>query len=73
MIHQDLLNSLSENQICFLSYILNKNSGQETYTFESLRSVRVEILKKSLEKNRANVKEEYLQEYQSLCEKFGLT
>lgn len=71
MISDSFLKTLSENEICFLIYILNKNSNSEIFDYNSLKCIRVPALLKSLVRYRNLVKEEHVQEYDTLCSKFG--
>jgi hypothetical protein len=73
MVHQNVISSLSENQIHFLIYILNINSAKDTFSYESIKCIRVDPLRAALLKNKDKIKEEYLEEYRDLCFKFGLT
>ncbi len=72
MISDSFLKTLSENEICFLIYILNKNSKSEIFSHNALKSIKVPVLRKSLVTHRDLVKEEHLQEYNILCNKLGL-
>lgn len=71
MISDSFLKSLSENEICFLIYILNENSKSEIYSYNALKSIKVPVLRKSLVRYRKFVKEEHVQEYDTLCRKLG--
>ena len=71
MISQSIIGSLSDNQICFLIHVLNRGADEELYGFDSIKSIRIQELRKPLQEYKAKVNEEYLQEYLELCKIFG--
>lgn len=71
MISSEVIASFSENEVNFLIYFLNKDMPSEIFSRNSLKCIRIDVLKKKLEINRNNVKDEYKQEYLQFCEKIN--